>query len=139
MTALPDDGREQGSELADIDRTRVTVTAGPLAGAVLSRIVGISASRADLPVDRLDEALILADAIAAHAPGQVPDGRIELTCRTTAGCLEMRLGPLRPGGGARLLDESSMPGAANIILRFASDTRVVERGDSELLVIRVTT
>lgn len=127
----------QGSELGDIDRTRVTVTSGPLAGAVLSRVVGISGSRADLPVDRLDEALILADAIAAHAPGQTSDGRIELTCRTTEGCLEMRLGPLRPGGGSRMLDESAMPGAANVILRFASETRVIDRGDTEVLVIRV--
>lgn len=126
-----------GPELAEIDRTRVTVTPGPLAGAVLSRVVGISASRADLPVDRLDEALILADVIAAHAPGQVADGRIELSCRTSPGCLEMRLGPLRPGGGTRLLDASATPGAANVILRFATEARVVAREDSELLVIRV--
>ena len=123
-------------ELTDIDRTRVIVTSGPLAGAVLARVVGISASRADLPVDRLDEALILADAIAAHAPAHVTDGRIELSCRTTAGCLEMRLGPLRSGGATRMLEDGA-PGAGNVIHRFASEARVVDRGDDELLVIRV--
>ena len=124
-------------ELTDIDRTRVIVTSGPLAGAVLARVVGISASRADLPVDRLDEALILADAIAAHAPAHVTDGRIELSCRTSAGCLEMRLGPLRSGGATRMLEDGAMPGAGNVIHRFATEARVVDRGDDELLVIRV--
>jgi len=124
-------------EITDIDRTRVTVSSGPLAGTVLARVVGISASRADLPVDRLDEAMILADAIAAHAPAHVPEGRIELSCRTTAGCLELRLGPLRAGGGARLLDDGTLPSAGNVIRRFATETRVIERGEDEILVIRV--
>lgn len=136
MTPPEASARNEG--MADIDRTRVVVSSGPLAGTVLSRVVGISASRADLPVDRLDEALMLADVIAAHAPGQVADGRIELSCRTSDGCLEMRLGPLRTGGATRLLEESAMPGAGNVIRRLASDARVIDRGDDELLVIQVT-
>lgn len=134
MTAQPSAPRDGPAQL---DRTRVTVAPGALAEAVLARVVGISAARADLPVDRVDEALILAETIAAHASGHVAGGRIELTCRTTPGCLEMHLGPLRPGGGAQLIDERAMPGAAGIILRCASEARVVERAESELLVLRV--
>ena len=105
----PDIPRLSDEALAN-DSTRVAVAAGPLAGPVLARVVGIGASRADLPVDRLDDALLLADVIAAHAPSLVPEGRIELTSTSLDGRLELRLGPLRAGGAEKLLDETSGPG-----------------------------
>jgi hypothetical protein len=119
------------------DSTHVAVAAGPLAGPVLARVVGIGASRADLPVDRLDDALLLADVIAAHAPALVPEGRIELTSRRLSGRLELRLGPLRAGGAEKLLDETSGPGVGNIIMRLASATSVVEQQGGDTLVIEI--
>jgi serine/threonine-protein kinase RsbW len=133
---------EQGSPSAGprtvaADSTHVAVAAGPLAGPVLARVVGIGASRADLPVDRLDDALLLADVIAAHAPSLVPEGRIELTSRSLDGRLELRLGPLRAGGAEKLLDETSGPGVGNIIMRLASATSVVEQQGGDTLVIEI--
>ncbi|HVW17405.1 MAG TPA: hypothetical protein VHB30_04085, partial [Solirubrobacteraceae bacterium] len=48
---------------------RLAVRGGPLAEPVLARVVGRLAARALCPVDRLDDAMLVADAIAAHAPG----------------------------------------------------------------------
>lgn len=108
--------------------TRVAVAAGPLAGPVLSRVVGIGASRADLPIDRLDDALLLADVIAASAPALVPAGRIEMTAVSADGVLMLRLGPLRAGGAERLLSDRAT-GAGSIIERLATSVSVTGEGD----------
>ena len=43
--------------------TRVSIAAGPLVGPVLRRVVGMFAARADLPLDRLDDAVLVADVV----------------------------------------------------------------------------
>ena len=48
--------------------TQVSIAAGPLVGPVLRRVVGMFAARADLPLDRLDDAVLVADLVAARAP-----------------------------------------------------------------------
>ena len=120
------------------EATRVAVAAGPLAGPVLARVVGIGASRADLPVDRLDDALLLADVIAAHAPSLVPEGRIELTSTSLTGCLELRLGPLRAGGAEKLLDETSARAWATSSCAWPALTSVVEQQGGDTLVIEIS-
>ena len=119
------------------DQARVTVVAGPLAGPVLARVVGIGASRADLPVDRLDDALLLADVIAASAPALMRDGRVVMSSRSLGGRLELSVGPLRPGGARKLLDGASGHASESLIDRLASETRIVGLGDGELLVIDI--
>ena len=42
---------------------------------VLERIVGVLAARRELPVDRVSDAVLLTDAIAAAAPGRFALGR----------------------------------------------------------------
>ena len=51
--------------------TKVSIAAGPLVGPVLRRVVGMFAARADLPLDRLDDAVLVADVVAARAPAHV--------------------------------------------------------------------
>lgn len=120
------------------DRTRVTVASGPLAGPVLSRVVAVGAARAELSSERRDAALLLADVIAAHAPALVPEGRIELTSSSSSGTLELRLGPLRPGGAAKLLDESADPALGALIARLASATSIAPNGSGDVLIIEIS-
>ena len=54
--------------------TTVSIAAGPLVGPILRRVVGMLAARADLPLDRLDDAVLVADLIAARAPAHVLHG-----------------------------------------------------------------
>ena len=58
--------------------TTVSIVAGPLVGPVLRRVVGMLAARADLPLDRLDDAVLVADLIAARAPAHVAEGRVDV-------------------------------------------------------------
>ncbi len=126
------------SALDRVDRTRVTVAVGPLVGPVLSRVVGIHASRADLPVDRLNDAVLVADAIAAQAPAFAVGGRLPVSVQSTAGRLEVRIGPLRAGGGQRVLDGAALPAVGSVIERLADTVRVrAGAGGDEYLVVRI--
>ena len=121
-----------------VDRTRVTVAVGPLVGPVLSRVVGIHAARAELPVDRLNDAVLVADAVAARAPAFTVGDRLPVSVQSGAGRLEIRIGPLRPGGGRRVLEGAALPAVGSVIERLADDVRVREgAGGDEYLVIRI--
>lgn len=107
-----------------LGRTRLTIRHGPLVGPVLSRVVGIHAARAPLPVDRLQDALLLADAIAAQAPAYTLGDQLPVSLRAGDGRLELRVGPLRAGGASRVLEDTSAPDAGNVVRRLSDDVRV---------------
>jgi serine/threonine-protein kinase RsbW len=107
-----------------LDRTRLTIRQGPLVGPVLARVVGIHAARAPLPMDRLQDALLIADAIAARAPAYAISERLPVSLRAGDGQLELRIGPLREGGATRVLDGAEVAGAVNVVERLSDDVRV---------------
>lgn len=111
----------------------VRVVHGPLVAPVLTRVVGMLAARAQCPVDRLDEALLVADAIAAHAPAHSRDGH--LTVELSAGRLglELRVHELRRAGADGLLADAALPGVGNVLQQIADTVEVA--GDE--LVIRL--
>ena len=52
--------------------TRVSIASGPLVGPILRRVVGMLAARADLPLDRLDDAVLVADLTARSCCASAP-------------------------------------------------------------------
>jgi serine/threonine-protein kinase RsbW len=110
-----------------------------LVGPILGRVVGMLAARADAPVDRLDDVLLVSDAIAAHGPAHTgDDSALRVVVRTSAERLSLRVGPLAPKGGRALLAAAELPGVGNIVEQVASEV-VVEPADEgrEHLVIHV--
>ena len=98
------------------------------------------AARADAPVDRLDDVLLVSDAIAAHGPAHSGDeGALRVFIQTTEDQLRLRVGPLARDGARALLAAAELPGVGNIVERVASGVSV-ERGEdgSEHLVILVS-
>ena len=78
--------------------TTVSIASGPLVGPILRRVVGMLAARADLPLDRLDDAVLVADLIAARAPAHSIDDSINVALDPGDRSLLLRVGPLRQGG-----------------------------------------
>ena len=72
-------------------------SSGPLVGAVLGRVVGMLAARAQCPIDRLDDALLITDAVAAHAPRFSADDRVRVVVRTDDSSLEIVVASLAEG------------------------------------------
>ena len=131
-------GTDDADALARVDRTRITVAPGPLLGPVLARVVGIHAARAALPVDRLHDAVLIADAIATHVPTPATGSRLPVSVQSAPGRLELRVGPLPSGGGRRVLEGAALPAVGNVIERLADAVRVSAGAQgNEYLVVRI--
>lgn len=112
--------------------TTVRVRTGPLVGPVLGRVVGMLAARAQCPIDRLDDAMLVTDALAAHAPAHVSGDVVQVEVAADEDGLRLRVGALRPDGAKALLSDADLPGVGNVIERVADETRP---GAGELLVV----
>ena len=120
--------QESGSTVKAANSARVRIVIGPLVGPVLGRVVAMLAARADCPVDRLDDALLVVDTLAAHSAEHVPDGRVTMNVSSRAGELELRLGPLVAPGGQAILERAAIPGLGNVLERV-SDSISVQEGE----------
>jgi hypothetical protein len=121
----------------DVNDARLSMSAGPMAAAVLGRVVGMLAARADCPIDRLDDALLITDAIAAHAPAHSLDGRVEVVVTSKTGELSVVVLSLKPGGADALLEASALPGVGSVLERVsdAVTQRPASDGSGDELVI----
>ncbi len=120
-----------------VNNATMVVRNPPLLGPVLSRVIGMLAARAQAPIDRLDDALLVADAVAAHGPDHSDDGRVIVALSTTAGTLELTVGALRPDGARALLADAELPGVGNVLDRVADAVEVREDADGEQLYVRL--
>ena len=123
--------------MSDDGATSVSIAAGPLVGPVLRRVVGMLAARADLPLDRLDDAVLVADLIAARAPAHVAGRRVDVALEPGARSLSLRVGPLRAGGGAALIVDAAVPGVGNVIEQLADELTVSPEDGGEFLHVRL--
>ena len=117
--------------------TTVSIAAGPLVGPVLRRVVGMLAARADLPLDRLDDAVLVADLIAARAPAHVANETVDVALEPGPRTLSLRVGPLRAGGGRALVVDAAVPGVGNVIEQLADELTVDPAEDAEFLHVRL--
>ena len=115
----------------------MVVRNGPLLGPVLTRVIGMLAARAQCPIDRLDDALLVADTVAAHSPDHSLDGTVVVGLQADEGLLELTVGSLAPQGGDALLRDADLPGVGNVLERVADQVEVRQDGDSEQLYIRL--
>ncbi|MEA2228763.1 MAG: hypothetical protein QOF29_1012 [bacterium] len=116
----------------------VTVRKGPLVGPVLGRVVGMLAARAQCPIDRLDDAMLLTDAVAAHAPAHTPDAHVRVVVAADESSLELRVAAPGSGGARALLDDAELPGVGNVFTRVADEVDARGSGDgSGELILRL--
>lgn len=104
--------------------TEVSIAIGPLVSPILRRVVGMLAARADLPLDRLDDAVLVADVIAAQAPSHVAADVLNVSMHPGRRELTLRVGPLREGGAENLLVDGKVPGIGNVIEQLADEVSV---------------
>jgi hypothetical protein len=125
------------SDLATETPTRISIAAGPLVGPVLRRVVGMFAARADLPLDRLDDAVLVADVLAARAPAHVAAETVDVALASRVRAVDLRVGPLRAGGGRALVVDAAVPGVGNVIEQLADETAIETEGEHEFLRLRL--
>ena len=117
--------------------TRVRLANGPLVRPVLCRVVSMVLARADWPVERLDDALLVCDTLCAHAPAYACDGRLTFSVHANEREAELRVADLTADGAAGLLRDAMLPVVGNVLERVADRVLVEqdERGESSRLAL----
>lgn len=127
------------SSIVALDGIRIDVAVGPMLGPVVARAVSAACARAGLTLDRVDDAVLVADAVCDGIAREAVDARLPIVLQPTPSRVSLRFGPLREGAGARLLHggEDPVPGA-QIIQLLASRARVTGGGArSEYLIVEL--
>jgi hypothetical protein len=119
-------------------RASLHLAAGPLAAPVLCRVMSMVLARADCPVDRIGDAMLICDALSAHAHAHVRDGRVAFDLSVRAGTMELRVGELPESGAGKLVAAATLPGVGNVLERTANELRIepaADVGEGEQLVL----
>ena len=112
--------REERSAPA-LEHMHTHVRPGPLVAPVLGRLVSMLAARASFSIDRLSDAQLVSDAIAAHSSAHALDGHVSLTVEEGERSLELRIGPLVRGGGESLLRDTALPGLGRVLEQLTDE------------------
>ncbi len=118
------------------DLTELVTDRPELLGPVLARVVAVLAARRDLSIDRVSDAVLVTDAIAASAPTSFSDGRVRLGLDDRDDGIGLRLGPMEAGQAERIRQELEVPDVGGSLEALADGLAVEEGEEGEYLVIR---
>jgi len=119
--------REQATD----NLARARVAGGPLVGPVLWRVVSMVLARADWPVNRLDEALLVCDALCAHAPMHASEGGLTFSVEADEREAELRIRDLTAEGAASLVQDAILPIVGNLLERVSERVLVEPEDDGK--------
>jgi hypothetical protein len=97
---------------------------GPLAGPVLCRVVSMVLTRADWPVDRLHDVMLVCDALSAHALQYSSDGTVSFALRRLEDDMELCVEELLPEGAEAIVRDAMLPGVGNVLERIPKSLSV---------------
>lgn len=102
---------------------------------VLERTIGVLAARHKITVDRLNDAFLVADAVSDRAPAAFDEGAVRLAVADGDGGLDLRIGPMPPGGGERLRAGLSLPEVGGSLESLADEVKVEGTEGGDYLVV----
>jgi serine/threonine-protein kinase RsbW len=109
--------------------TRLRVADGPLLRPVLCRVVSMVLTRADWPLDRLDDALLVCDALCAHGPDRGERERPTFSVEADESSAELRVCDLSHESAEQLVRDARLPLVGNVLDRIAERV-LVERDET---------
>jgi len=118
------------------DAAELTIGRPDLAAPVLERVVGALASRHSITVDRLNDAVLLTDAVSARAPEVFGQGGMRFAVIDGDGGIDLRIGPMPEGAGRRLLDGLALPQVGGTLEALADEMRIERDDQGEYVVVR---
>jgi hypothetical protein len=102
---------------------------GPLVGPVLCRVVSIVLTRANCPMDRLDDVMLICDALSAHAPPHAADGHLAFVVSARGRQFELRVGELAKQAAGKLVGDAVLPGVGSVLERMTDELRIEPASD----------
>jgi len=104
--------------------TRLRLADGPLLRPVLCRVVSMVLTRADWPLDRLEDALLVCDALCAHRDESSDGKRLTFSIDADEHEAELRVCELTPESAERLVGQARLPLVGNVLERVAERVTV---------------
>ena len=108
---------------------------------IMRRLVAVVAAQADMPVDRMMEALLVAELVARHAMSRLVGDRVRIRITRDGDGFVLRLGPLEEQGAAATVRDSEVPAVGSVVERLADGVRVEHERvgvlDCEYLELRI--
>ena len=102
---------------------------GPLVASVASRVTAILAARADFPLDRLADAVLVSDAISAHASDYISGSDVGLVIEDwRRNASTSASAPCTRAAARASCSEMEVPGLGHSLERLVDEVKV-ERGD----------
>lgn len=104
---------------------------------VLRRVVAMVAAHAGFTMDRLSDAVLVAETLTAHTPAHSTDGVVRLAVEQERHELVLRVGPLRRAGAGALLRATRLPAYGSVIEHLADAVTEEHAGLAEHLVVHL--
>jgi hypothetical protein len=103
----------------------------PVHSPVLRRVVAMMAAHAGFTMDRLSDAVLVAETLAANTPAQAPDGVVRVVVEDADDGVLLRVGPLVGGGAAGLLSASRLPAYGGVLEHLADEVAIETQGQGD--------
>ena len=103
--------------------------------AVLERLVSAAAARAELPIDRVVNAMTVVDAIVHATDSVLGENPREIRLTIGDGSLGLRVDSLVDGQAEAIRDAAQLPDVGDVLERTASSVEIEHDGPSSALVI----
>ena len=103
---------------------------------VLERVIGALAARPPSGSDRLNDVLLLADAVSDGVPRALEDGPYRFAVGDGDGGIDLRVGPLPEGASERLRDGLSLPEVGGSLEKLADEVSIEQGEAGEYLIVR---
>jgi serine/threonine-protein kinase RsbW len=124
----------EGSPPEQANVTMLEVAPAPLARSVLPRVLCSLAARASFSTERIADTQLLADTLLEHLDGSA-ETHLGFAMSIEQDELEMRMGPLNPGGAANLMAACAAAGMRPLIERLIDAQATDDSGSHELLAL----
>ncbi|HEX5308844.1 MAG TPA: hypothetical protein VFW38_07165 [Solirubrobacteraceae bacterium] len=111
--------------------TRLSIAEGPLLRPVLCRVISMVLTRADWPLDRLEEALLVCDALCTTGSAE-NEQRLTFSFEADEHKAELSVRELAASEAQRLVREASLPLVGNVLERVAERVTVLPEENSPL-------
>ena len=115
----------------------LTISPASLSAAILNRFVTGVAARAGFSIDRVSDAQLVADALAAALASSLVGDRVNVGVDIGPGRLLLRLGPLRAGASTAVVDGAAVAELGPIVRRLVDGSSSALDGTGELLTLEM--
>ena len=119
---------------ADSD-VEIAIAPATLSAAILNRLVSALAARAGFSIDRLSDAQLVTDALAARIAPVLHGAYVSVGIGVRERTVELRVGRLRAGGSASLVAASAIGELGPVISRLTDEIAVSHAGRGEMLTL----